>query len=758
MARSVSQITIPIKYITNTKALGKATGAFAKFGAAVGGIAAVSVAAVAGIGAAAVKMSSEFETSFAKIQGLVGVAAGDLGELKEAAARLGPQFGKSANEAADALFFITSAGLRGAAATEVLEASLKGAAIGLGDTKTIADLATSAVNAYGEAQLGGAQAVDVLAEAVRLGKLEPEELAQSMGQVLPIASNLGVSFQEVGAAMAGMSKTGTNASIAATQLRGILNTLAKPTNGAKNALAGMGLSAEGLRQQIKDKGLFSTLETLTDKFDGNIEATTSVFGNVRALSGVLDLMGASVDDNRKLFEQMTDEIGVLDEAFEITADTVKFKFDRALETTKASLLPVGDILLDIVGTLLDSLMPTIDKLGPIFEETFAAFAPALDGLFQLLPGLIDAFLPLLPIMGDIAAIVVDLVTSLLPPFITLLDALMPVVEMLVETFAKLIGPLVEMLVPVLGAIFESVDRILQAALPVFVEMLDALIPIVLELVEMFLPLIDIVLPLLEAVLIGLVIPALGVLAEMMTHFLPQAMEVFKEIGLGRLLLALGTFANDFDDIVFGIRTFFAAGFNIMLGALEKFINASIRGLNWFIEKANSLPGVEIDFRASEINFDRIAMPGRFDNMRFGDVDTSGTRDVLDRYSARQLDSGGGGNRETGGGQSIFSPGVLQETAAKIALRDRFGINMFQGANASVSAFAKGGIVTGPTVGLVGEAGPEAIIPLSRAGGLGGTYNITVNAGMGADGQRIGEQIIKEIKRYERQSGPVFARA
>jgi hypothetical protein len=90
---------------------------------------------------------------------------------------LGPQFGVSANEAADALFFITSAGLRGAGATEVLEASLKGAAIGLGDTKTIADLATSAVNAYGESTLGGAEAVDVLAEAVRLGKLEPAELA-----------------------------------------------------------------------------------------------------------------------------------------------------------------------------------------------------------------------------------------------------------------------------------------------------------------------------------------------------------------------------------------------------------------------------------------------------------------------------------------------------------------------------------------------------------------------------------------------------
>lgn len=75
-------------------------------------------------------------------------------------------------------------------------------------------------------------------------------------------------------------------------------------------------------------------------------------------------------------------------------------------------------------------------------------------------------------------------------------------------------------------------------------------------------------------------------------------------------------------------------------------------------------------------------------------------------------------------------------------------------------FAKGGIVTGPTLGLVGEAGPEAIIPLDKfnsvVGGRG--ISITVNAGMGADGAAIGEQIVNAIRRYERTSGAVFARA
>jgi hypothetical protein len=77
------------------------------------------------------------------------------------------------------------------------------------------------------------------------------------------------------------------------------------------------------------------------------------------------------------------------------------------------------------------------------------------------------------------------------------------------------------------------------------------------------------------------------------------------------------------------------------------------------------------------------------------------------------------------------------------------------------AGATGGIVTRPTMALIGEAGPEAVIPLNTTpgssplpgGGLGGaTFNITVNAGMGADGARIGNTLIEVIKQYERHNG------
>ena len=54
--------------------------------------------------------------------------------------------------------------------------------------------------------------------------------------------------------------------------------------------------------------------------------------------------------------------------------------------------------------------------------------------------------------------------------------------------------------------------------------------------------------------------------------------------------------------------------------------------------------------------------------------------------------------------------------------------------------AKGGIVTKPTLAMIGEAGPEAVIPLSKAGGVGSNINITVNGAI--DPESTARQIIQ----------------
>jgi TP901 family phage tail tape measure protein len=427
MARQSKGITLPIIYKADLGGLRQAESGLQKFGRIAGRIGLAAGAALAGVVVSGVKMAVDLEKTFSQIEGLVGVTGDELDELREAAKRLGPETGKSAQEAAEALFFITSAGLRGKDAIEVLEASLKGAAIGLGETAVIADLATSAMNAYGVENLSGAKAVDVLAEAVRLGKLAPEELAGSMGQVLPIASAMGVSFEEVGAVMAAMSRTGTNASQASTQLRGIMTSLLKPTAGAERALRDMGLTSEGLRNSIREKGLLRTLEDLTEAFDGNDQGAEAVFGNVRALSGVLDLFGENAEGTMEILKEMTDDLGVLDEAFAITEDTVGFKAAKAFETFKSIMLDIGDAVLPLVVDVLDELLPFIqDATVRVKEFIDTKLGPFIDGLksntdFQnFLSTMKDLFFDIVPKVIDFAkevGILAANLTTLLKPAI-----------------------------------------------------------------------------------------------------------------------------------------------------------------------------------------------------------------------------------------------------------------------------------------------------------------------------------------------------
>ena len=76
--------------------------------------------------------------------------------------------------------------------------------------------------------------------------------------------------------------------------------------------------------------------------------------------------------------------------------------------------------------------------------------------------------------------------------------------------------------------------------------------------------------------------------------------------------------------------------------------------------------------------------------------------------------------------------------------------------------ATGGIVTRPTNALIGEAGPEMVIPLSSMpgasplpsmSGSGSSINLTVNAGLGTDGAAVGQQIVNMLKQYQRTNGP-----
>ena len=322
---------------------------------------AVTVPIVAGFTLAG-REAMQFEAELAKVEGLVGLTSSEVAGMRNEILKLGPAVGKGPKELAEGLFFVTSAGMRGKEAMDVLTMAAKASAAGLGETKTIADLVTSAINAYGSENLNAAGATDILVAAVREGKAEASELAGSMGQVLPLAAEMGVSFDQVGAATAAMTRTGTDAATAATQLRQIMASLLKPTKQSEEALMAMGSSSAELRDTIQEDGLLAALmeiRELTNQYGEEVMA--EVFPNIRALSGVLDLMGENAEENAQIFEELTDATGALDHAFSVTEETAQFKLNRALSQMRTSLSTLGE-------TVLQQVVPILGKLNEILER------------------------------------------------------------------------------------------------------------------------------------------------------------------------------------------------------------------------------------------------------------------------------------------------------------------------------------------------------------------------------------------------------
>ena len=300
-------------------------------------------------GAAGMKMAGDFEKSMAKIEGLVGVARADVDSMSVSVRKMAAQYGKSAGELGDAMFFITSAGLKGKDAMDALEMSTKASVAGLGDTKVVADVVTSAMANYGKTGLTAADATDILTATVREGKLETEDLAGSMSRSLGIAANLGISMNEVGATLAAMSRKGTDAAEGVTQLRAIMTGLMKPTKQGAEAMSKVGLSYSEVRKQIREKGFLSALVTLTDALGEDAEAQTAVFQNVRALAGVMSILGGDTSQTAAIFERMTDNTGDGNKAFEAMAQTSAFRLQKALAQLKETLIQFGQFLAPVIS-------------------------------------------------------------------------------------------------------------------------------------------------------------------------------------------------------------------------------------------------------------------------------------------------------------------------------------------------------------------------------------------------------------------------
>lgn len=341
------------------------------------GLSLAITAPLTAIGYKAQSEFTEFEAALSRMEGLVGIAGDEVARFRGEILSLAGPVAKSPVELAKAMEFITGSGIKGNAALETLTITAKAASAGLGETVEVANAVTSAMNAYGPANLDAAKATDILVATVREGKAEASSFAPVFGQVLPLAAEMGVSFGEVGGALAFLTRTTGNASIATTQLRSMMTQLMKPTEKSEKALKAMGITGVDVSNMIKQKGLITTLNFLKEKLgDAGLEIK-DLIGDTEGLMGALQFTGPQAQIAADMIKTVNAAAGDTQKAFDAAAKTAKFSFAQAMAETKIILIELGEVIAPVMGQMISytkMAMKAWKELSPETKQNIVLFA------------------------------------------------------------------------------------------------------------------------------------------------------------------------------------------------------------------------------------------------------------------------------------------------------------------------------------------------------------------------------------------------
>ncbi|MBT7881381.1 MAG: phage tail tape measure protein [Flavobacteriaceae bacterium] len=697
------------------------------------------------IGGASIKMALDFDKSMTKIKTLVGIASDEVDAMGGAVKRLAVDTGVNANDAADALFFITSAGLRGADAMKVLEMSAKASAIGLGEVKTVADAVTSAVNAYGQENLSAESATDILTAAVREGKLEADALAQSMGKVLPTASALGVEFHEVGAAMAAMSRTGTDAAMASTSLNTILSNILSPVKQAKDELAKIGITSDDLRKSLDEDGLIHVLTMLATEFEGNVEATNAVFGSMRSLRGVLDLTGKNLGTTEQIFQRLTNTTGTLNTAVTELEDELSHQFKKSLEAVRTSFTELGKTLaitiLPFIQKFAGFLTTLINKFNNLDTSTqntilrLVAFTAALGPLILIISGLASAF--------SLLAAPVVLVSAAVIALILAFEHVQTNIKMVGLQIAKFASKAVVRLGTIgkaIRALFkgENINEVL-ADMDILLQGVDDKFDSMIEALD----------PLGESIL------------EKISSAVGSLMDGFKQVGVG-IGGQIGkgideSLTKSVEKTIPKVLGKIGGGF----GTLSHFIASSMGAVMTHLEEQQA-KAAEIAKKQGDIINNAM---GNIISQIGNSLSTlfAGGNVSAEKFAAGVLGILGDLAMQIGTMVILANKAVTEMLIPGLGMAAGFALIAIGAAMKGLStrlqnegvpldgAFAKGGIISGPTVGLLGEYSgarhnPEVVAPLDKLKSM-----ISSNGSQNLSGEFVvrGQDLVVALQRAER---------
>lgn len=327
-------------------------------------------AALTGFGAIldlSVQKAAPFQASMLKVQALAGLTKSQTDSMGKSILQMATVVGQSPQQLAEGLYYVASAGFRGADALHILQLSAEAAATGHFDTKVAADALTSAINAFGLSGKDATMVMDEMTATVSAGKMEWSNYANVVGKLSVISKASGLSFAEANAALATLTNSGYSAHLAGTSLGNLFTQLELKTDSlAKNARK-LGVSFD--EQKFKSMSLGQQIAYLTAITHGNQSELLKLMNNNSTALKTFDALSGSMSQYNANLQTIGHSQGMTAQAFQITQQGFSQSVNRLNAALDVLLISIGEKFLPILTQIVNDITPVVAGLASWIATT-----------------------------------------------------------------------------------------------------------------------------------------------------------------------------------------------------------------------------------------------------------------------------------------------------------------------------------------------------------------------------------------------------
>lgn len=395
----------------------------------------------------------------------------------------------------------------------------------------------------------------------------------------------------------------------------------------------------------------------------------------KALGDVLAVVGgAVVDVILSIVQALMPGVQMLAEALPPLLDAILPPIVQMVEQLFPPLVDLFNAIIEPLGQIISTLLPPIIDLAMALVEPLAQFIGALlpplidvlEVLIEPLTSIIEAILPpMVELFGQVAGALEPLMSTLLPPLAEIMTELLPILVSIIETCLPPLIELIEQIMPLFGILLPPITQLAMALLPVILSVIQLLLPVIQFLAEVF----GTVLYVAIELIVGIISTVIGIVQGAIDIF-----NTIRDVAVkvwGEIWEKVSGFVQKLVDKISGfidsVKNTWETGWN----KVKSFVEDIWNGIVGFFEGAK----------------DKVV--GIFDKI---------------------------GNGIKGAFDKAFNAvkSIWNNTIGKLSFTLPDWLPVVGGAHFSMPKLATGGIVTAPTMAIVGEGGDhEVVMPLPK---------------------------------------------